>query len=410
MTSPDPAFISFFSGALGLDLGLEMAGLHPLAANEIDQVACQTIRHNRPDLRLYDCDIRQLTAQRLMHDAGLRPGDLFLVCGGPPCQAFSTAGKRLGLNDERGNVFLHFIQLIAEIRPHYVILENVRGLLSVPLVHRPHCERGQGYPPLSEDEMPGGALKHIVSLLEDSGYTISFNLYSTANFGVPQIRERIILFGSRHGSPLPDLVPTHDELGRCGLPKWHTFREAVAGLPPQQDHSKFPERRLRFYRMLHEGQNWKDLPPELHKEAMGRSYYAGGGKTGFLRRLAWDRPAPTLVTCPTMPATDLAHPAEDRPLSVQEYQRIQGFPDDWKFAGNMNDKYRQIGNAVPVKFGAAVGSHLLQFHRGAFKGNGVPLIALSRYRKTSHLEWGAHNGKTSSSLQMPFPALLDTPA
>lgn len=394
-------FLSFFSGALGLDLGLEKAGLNPIMLNEFDPIACQTIRLNRKNIRLYDVDIRELTATRIMQECGLAAGDPFLVCGGPPCQAFSTAGHRLGLNDERGNVFLHFISLIGEIRPKYVVIENVRGLLSAPLIHRPLNKRGVGNPPLSQDERPGGALRYIISKLKDCGYSISFNLYSTANFGVPQIRERVVIFGSRDGGgTVPDLVPTHDEKARYGLPPWHTFREAVSGLSGPLHHLEFPERRLGFYRLLGPGQNWRDLPEELQKQAMGKSYFAGGGKTGFYRRLAWDKPSPTLVTCPTMPATDLAHPGEDRPLAVEEYARIQTFPDGWQFAGNINDQYRQIGNAVPVEFGVAIGKHLLAYDQGLLPSGESNRIALSRYRNTSHHDWLRSVGRDSQGSQI----------
>ena len=117
-------FIGFFSGALGLDSGLELAGLESLAANEFDPTACKTIRTNRPELKLYDGDIRDLTATQLMKDLNIERDELFAIVGGPPCQAFSTAGKRLGLNDDRGNVFLHFITIIRELRPKYIVIEN----------------------------------------------------------------------------------------------------------------------------------------------------------------------------------------------------------------------------------------------------------------------------------------------
>jgi DNA (cytosine-5)-methyltransferase 1 len=380
-------FISFFSGALGLDTGLGNAGLRCLAANEFEPVFCETIRANRPDLRLFDCDIRRLNADQLLRELKLEKEELFAVVGGPPCQAFSTAGRRLGLNDERGNVFLHFIDLVRELRPKYVLFENVRGLLSAPLSHRPHDRRGRGFPPLSQEERPGGALLHILRLLEDAGYSVAFNLYNTANFGVPQIRERLIFFGSRTGSKVPFMTPTHDESGEGGLPRWHTIRQALAPLRGTHHHAgQFPERRLKFYRMLKEGQNWRDLPQRMQKDAMGRSFYAGGGKTGFYRRLAWDKPAPTLVTSPTMPATDLCHPKELRPLSVQEYAAIQTFPHNYVFKGQLADQYRQIGNAVPCVFGEAIGRHLIAFDDGRLT-EPTQNTRLSRYSGTDHETW-----------------------
>lgn len=380
-------FVSFFSGALGLDLGLEMAGLKPLAANEIDSSACATIRRNRPDLRLYACDIRQLNAFQLMDDLGIEPGELFAVAGGPPCQAFSTAGRRLGLNDDRGNVFLHFIDLIGDLRPKYAIFENVRGLLSAPLKHRPHDLRGNGFAPLEQDEAPGGALLHILGALEKHGYTTTFNLYNTANYGVPQIRERLIFFASREGKGVPCIPPTHDERGREGLPRWVTLREALSQTTDiGAEHLSFTAKRLQYFRMLKQGQNWRDLPLRLQREAMGLSYDSGGGKTGFYRRLAWDKPSPTLVTRPTMPATALCHPSKLRPLSVGEYAALQTFPPSYQFEGKMDDKYRQIGNAVPVVFGEAIGAHIIRFDEGKL-GNDRVLSGLSRYSRTDQESW-----------------------
>ena len=128
----------------------------------------------------------------------------------------------------------------------------------------------------------------------------------------------------------------------------------------QKDFIKFPEKRLKYYRLLKEGQNWRNLSEALQKEAMGKSYFLGGGKTGFYRRLAWNAPSPTLVTHPAMPATDLGHPEEDRPLSIQEYKRIQEFPDTWEIKGNLINQYKQIGNAVPVSVGKAIGKTILK--------------------------------------------------
>jgi DNA (cytosine-5)-methyltransferase 1 len=380
-------FVSFFSGALGLDIGFEHAGLSCLAANDVDTVACETIRANRPELPLYDCDIRTLTADKLLRDLHIQREELFAIAGGPPCQAFSTAGRRLGLNDDRGNVFLHFIDLIKGLRPKYVVFENVRGLLSAPLVHRPHDQRGKGFRRLTNEESPGGALLHIIRVLEDAGYPATFTLYNTANFGVPQIRERLIFFASREGKNIPFLSPTHDKSGQGGLPKWKSLREAIGHLQGKPYHAtKFPETRLKYYRMLQAGQNWRDLPPDVQQEAMRGSWRAGGGKTGFYRRLAWDKPSPTLVTRPTMPATDLCHPQELRPLSVEEYAAIQTFPESYVLKGKLDDQYKQIGNAVPCLFGEAIARHLITFDTGEM-GEVNLNGKMSRYVGTDHESW-----------------------
>ena len=384
-------FVSFFSGASGLDIGLKTAGLSCVSVNDFDPIACRTIRANAArlgaDERVYECDARELTAERLMSELQVHPEELFAVVGGPPCQAFSTAGRRLGLNDERGNVFLHFIDIIRELRPKYAIFENVRGLLSAPLIHRPHDRRGADHPPLRCQEKPGGALLHILAQLEEAGYATTFTLYNTANFGVPQIRERLIFFASRDGREIPFMQPTHDEHGANGLPRWTTLREAIGHLQGRPCRStKFPESRLKYYRLLKEGQNWRNLPRKLQPEAMGGSWMANGGKTGFYRRLWWDKPAPTLVTRPTMPATDLCHPEELRPLSVEEYAAIQTFPPEYVFEGSLDAQYRQIGNAVPCLFGEAIGKHIVAFDEGRM-GAGTTNGKLSRYAGTDHGSW-----------------------
>ena len=379
--------MSFFSGALGLDLGLEKAGFEPISYNEIEKRFCETIKLNKPKTPLYDCDIRKLTPKILLKNHSLRKGELFAMVGGPPCQAFSTAGKREGLNDSRGNVFLHFIDLIEGLMPRYAVIENVRGLLSTPLKHRPHNRRGKGYAPLTGEESPGGALAHIISKLEKAGYRLSFTLYNAANFGVPQIRERIIILADRQGREIPFMAATHsNDAGR--LPRWMTTRDAIWELRNKKhlEHTYFPEKRLKYYRLLKAGQNWRSLPIKLQKEALGRSYYAGGGKTGFLRRLDWDKPSPTLVTSPTMPATDLCHPTKERPLSVEEYIRIQTFPTNYKLSGRTLEKYKQLGNAVPCKLGEAVGKHLIAFHTDTLKIFNTD-GKLSRYLNTDHKSW-----------------------
>ena len=242
-----------------------------------------------------------------------------LMVGGPPCQALSTAGKRLSINENRGVVFIKYLELIKELNPTYFVIENVRGLLSVPLKHIPHNNRKSK---LKTIEEKGGTLQYILNYLKKCGYKVSFNLYNSANFGTPQIRERIVIMGNKKDK-LPYLSPTHSQHGEFGLKKWNTFKSAVKGLHNiKHDHVKFPDNRIKYYKKLKEGQNWKNLSKALQKEALGNSYYAGGGKTGFLRRLGWNKPSPTLVTDPTMPATDLAHPEMNRPLSIQELSLI----------------------------------------------------------------------------------------
>jgi DNA (cytosine-5)-methyltransferase 1 len=385
--SNKPIALSFFSGAMGMDIGLEQAGFQTLFASEIDNACRKTIAKNRPAIALVG-DIRKFSPESVRKISGLSETDeIDLVVGGPPCQAFSTAGNRKGFEDDRGNVFLAFIDMVIGLNPKYAVIENVRGLLSAPLKHRPHSLRGEGYPNLTVEELPGGALYEIMNRLESAGYAVSFNLYNAANFGTPQKRERVVLICSRDGHRPPYLEPTHSEDASFGLPKWTTFKQALKGLSSNDaEFISFPEKRLKYYRLLKPGENWRSLPDELQREAMGKAYFSGGGKTGFLRRLHWNKPCPTLVTHPAMPATDLAHPEEHRPLSVQEYKRVQEFPEDWDIQGSILDKYKQIGNAVPVGLGRAIGTHIIKLLEGK-KVSTYDGFPYSRYKRTNEKEW-----------------------
>lgn len=374
--------LSFFSGALGLDMGLRSAGINIVLACEVDRMCRQTITANDEHVGLIG-DISAYNTDEILEYSGLTRGQVDLIVGGPPCQAFSTAGRRKGFEDDRGNVFLRYLDVILDLNPKYAVIENVRGLLSAPMSHRPHAERTREHP-LAPDELPGGALRHVIERLEAGGYGVSFNLYNSANFGVPQVRERVVMICHRGGDVLPWLAPTHSNVESYGLPRWRTVREAIGDLPQQRDHLEFPDERLRFYRMLKEGQYWKHLPADMQKAALGNAYYSGGGKTGFLRRLAWEKPSCTLVTHPAMPATDICHPEADRPLSVDEYKRIQQFPDEWVFAGSLVDQYRQIGNAVPVGLGQAIGVALIN-HAGGDQREPPAEFPFSRYKGCDHI-------------------------
>lgn len=361
MSDMSLAHVSLFSGAMGLDLGLEQAGFRTVVAVEVDPKSQETIRLNAARLgrkiALFG-DVTKVTADDIFSSTGLHRGQIALVSGGPPCQPFSTAGRRGTLQDPRGSLFRDFLRLVKDLQPRFFVMENVRGLLSAPIRHRPHLERGQR--PLEADELPGSAFQVILDEFAQIGYSFVYGLLNAADYGVPQIRERVVIIGSRDHEPIALPEPSHSEQG-FRLPKWRTLRDALQNLDdPFPQYQPYPESRLRFLRMIPEGGNWRSLPIELRQEAMGGAYLSGGGKVGFYRRLAWDRPSPTVTTSPAQKATDMCHPSELRPISVREAARIQGFPDDWLFAGGLTDQYRQIGNAVPVGLGFAIGKALQQ--------------------------------------------------
>lgn len=386
--------LSFFSGAMGLDIGMEQGGINAIFACEFDKACRLTINKNKPDIALIG-DINDYSADDILSYAGIpRNQQVDVIFGGPPCQAFSTAGSRKGFNDSRGNVFLKYIDVVTEIKPKYVVIENVRGLLSAEF---PFADNLSFDECANSDIQPikGGALLHILKRLRMAGYTVSFELYNAANFGAPQIRERVVIIAFHGKDKVPYLTPTHSENGAFGLPKWKTLADALSILPKNLEHHHvtFPEERLKYYRILKEGQYWKNLPIDLQKEAMGKSFYLGGGKTGFYRRLSFSKPSPTLVTHPAMPATDLAHPVEDRPLSVEEYACIQEFPHTWKISGSIIDQYKQIGNAVPIALGRAIAkaiiSHMNNQTPEAFNG-----FQYSRYKITDDISWEEQTRKS----------------
>ncbi len=374
--------ISLFSGAMGLDLGIEKAGIDIRLCVEMNKYAVSTIRQNT-DIPVIDRDITTVSSSELLDTSGLKHGQLDLLIGGPPCQAFSTAGARRGLDDFRGNVIIQYLRIVSELHPKYFILENVRGILSAKLNYVPSSYAEYE----SIKDLSGSVIRFLANEFKKQGYTISFALFNSANYGVPQIRERVIIFGHRGKKRIPLPQPTHSELGLHGTKKWITLGEVIADLPQPTatEYKPFSHKTLEYIKLIAEGENWTSLKPEIAQKAMGKAYNLSGGKTGFLRRLSNKRPSPTLVTSPIMPATLICHPTEPRPLSVKEYARIQQFPDNWIFSGNISEVYKQIGNAVPVGLGYMAGNHIVKFESGELLGNEdeINLIPYSRYKKTT---------------------------
>lgn len=357
---PDLPVISLFSGAMGLDLGLEGAGLRVAVAVECNPTAVATIRANRPGLPVIARKIEDVTTEEILTAAGLEEGQAFAVVGGPSCQAFSTAGQRSSLSDPRGTLFQHFARVVKEAQPHFFVMENVRGLLSAAVKHRSLKERGPGYPTLEPDEELGSALKTVASTLRELGYYTVFDVLNAADFGVPQARERLVFLGTRFGEHIAMPAPTHHRDGHNDLPTWQTLRSAFVGLDdPSPEFTKLCPSKAKYLAKVPEGGNWRALPEDLKAEALGRAFDSWGGRSGFFRRLGFDRPSPALTTRPDSKATSLCHPTELRPLSIREYARIQQFPDSWTFAGSVRQKYEQVGNAVPLGLGKAIGEALL---------------------------------------------------
>lgn len=346
--------ISLFSGVMGLDIGMAKAGLNVVIGQDFDAACVETMKANGHNV--LGGDIREINPETILEMTGLHRGEPFMICGGPPCQPFSTAGKRLGINDPRGSLFMDFIRMIDYIRPRFFVMENVKGIMSAPLKHVSSAEKDENDP----EQKLGTVLEVILSEFEKLGYKTVYGVLDAVNYGVPQFRERFVLIGSRDYEDIFLPYPTHFQKHQNKNYRWRTIGDAIKDI--EEDNTEcatLSAERKRYLQMVPEGGNWKDLPEEIIPEAMGGAYKSGGGKVGFYRRLAYNQPSPTVTTSPGQKATMLCHPVKDRTLTVKEYARIQEFPDDWKFVGNTSAKYRQIGNAVPVGLAEAIGQAII---------------------------------------------------
>lgn len=384
MASSKYTVISLFSGGMGLDLGLERTGRFRVVASvEKERAFCNTIRANHragrldSGLKVFEGDISSITPEQIMQATGLKPGEVDVLSGGPPCQSFSTAGKRGTVQDPRGTLLWQYLRFVEALQPRFFLMENVRGLLSAALRHRPIAMRPEkGGPPLELDEEPGSVIRLFADDLQNlsgSAYHMDCFEVNAVNYGAPQLRERAIFIGNRFNAVVDFPNPTHgpsvtmpslsagqtplvDLAGnRPNLP-WRTLGEALQGLSdPEPVRMEFSPRKIQYLSMVPPGSNWRSLPLEIQKESMGRAWFAKGGRSGWWRRLSLDLPCPTLVTMPNHASTSLCHPSAVRALTLREYARIQEFPDDWEFCGKIPERYAQVGNAVPVRLGTVAG-------------------------------------------------------
>lgn len=350
----DNSIISLFSGAMGLDLGLEKAGFRACVAVETDSTAAETIRANKKRLPVINSPIENVSTEEILKKAKLSVGEATIISGGPCCQSFSTAGRRGSLCDPRGTLFKDFCRVVREAQPRFFIMENVKGLMSAAIKHRPLSKRGPGFPPLSPEEELGSAFRLILDDLATLGYYIVYSLVNAADYGTPQMRHRVIIIGSRDGEEIhiPPTVPSKN-----GKSSYIPLRKALRGVK-SKEWVDFSDKNLKFLKLLAPGEHWTSLPKRLQKKALGGAFDSWGGRKGFYRRLSWSKPSPSLTTAPDGKATMLCHPSKDRPLSVEEYARLQEFPDNYVFKGSIRDKYTVIGNAVPLSLGFALGTML----------------------------------------------------
>jgi len=329
----DYSSIELFAGAGGLALGLEQAGFKVALLNEMDKHAGNTLKLNRPNWNVAIGDIKDLDFTHFKNK-------IDFLSGGFPCQAFSYAGNKQGFGDTRGTLFFEFARAIEEIKPRVFLAENVRGLLN------------------HEDGKTIATIKHKI---KEIGYTlIEPEVLKAIYYRVPQKRERLFFVGIRN-----DLADKFTFSWPSKYKRVMTLKDALKKGElfdcdvPKSAGQIYPQRKKEILSLVPQGGYWRNLPDDIQREYMKKSYFLGGGKTGMARRLSWDEPSLTITCAPAQKQTERCHPEETRPLTVREYARIQTFPDNWQFSGALTTQYKQIGNAVPVNLAKAVGKSLI---------------------------------------------------
>ena len=349
-------YVSLFSGAMGLDLGLNAAGFHPIVANEIDQAAVDTIQHNFPGLPVITRGIEELNAEDFVLAAKGGSNPLPLVAGGPPCQPFSVFGRRRGTADPRGSLLFDFARVVLELQPDLFLLENVRGLHSMPLIRARPGDDLDNIP--AQDLEHGSLLRALLQRFEEGGYRVDCFLVNVVNYGGPQIRERLVCIGNRYNLEATFPEPTHSNRPEDDRPPFRVLGDVIGDgfVDPDPTLMNFSDRKLDYLAQVPPGGNWRSLPPDVQKESMGKSWYLKGGRSAYWRKLSFEFPSPTVVTMPNHAGTSMCHPTELRALTVGECAAIQEYPPSWILQGTPTEKYRMLGNAVPVRLGTIAGT------------------------------------------------------
>ena len=367
MATNSATFISLFSGAGGFDLGLEQAGWDCVYASDIDPAAMATLEANRgrklgngrtalSETFTEHSDIRDLSARHILSRIGARKGDIPLLAGGPPCQSWSSAGHQLGFKDPRGQLFDDFVRLAEGLGVRWLILENVRGLLTA---------RGP-------DGRPGSALAFIRGKLLAAGFQTVVSLFNAADYGVPQRRVRLFLIGFRSGDPPEFPLPTHAKAtsATAGRKPWITLGAALSALPPlAEEEIQRPTAKLaRELAKVGPGRGVKSMGKREATRPGGHWGYKQGAFVADLNLSARTVTANAQQDWLIDPALGL------RRLCPRECAALQMFPQSWVFAGPRATQYRLIGNAVPPPLARALGEALKRHvakqtkqSRGAFR-------------------------------------------
>lgn len=317
--------VDLFAGVGGLSSGFVNTGHSLLFASDFDQAASNTFKRNHPGVPFYMDSIENLDPFDIMKILNVGKGDLDVLVGGVPCQAFSMAGLRIrkdsyGQLDERVYLFRHFLRFAKALNPKVIVIENVPGILSM---------------------LQGDVIQEIKSSLESLGYEVSWQLLNAADYGAPQLRTRAIILANRISQSNIFPVPEYSK------DSYRTIASALQDVP-DLNHEPRPLSGLTLQRvkLLKQGENWTHLPTHLRTKSIHSGAYG---------RLRMDAPARTLTTRFDTPSVGyVTHPIENRTLTVREGARIQGFPDDFEFLGTRMQQYKQVGNAVSPYMSLAI--------------------------------------------------------
>ena len=314
-------YLEVCAGCGGLSYGLECSGLTGELLIEVDKNCVKTLKRNFDEKKIIESDMRKIDCKKYK-------GIIDFFVGGIPCQSYSTAGKREGLNDqEKGGLFYDYLRILDEIEPSMFMIENVEGLISIN---------------------KGETLELMIKELEKRQYNVVYKVLNSIHYNVPQKRKRLIIIGTTIDVKFQFPEPNQNIL---------TMKDALKEVP-ESEGTKYSEEKKKVMELVPQGGCWINLPEDVKKKYMGNSLNSGGGKRGIARRLSWDEPSLTLTTSPCQKQTERCHPSETRPLKTREYARIQTFPDNFVFEGSISSIYKQIGNAVPCMLGYYLGCNI----------------------------------------------------
>lgn len=357
--------IDLFCGAGGLSEGFRQAGFHVLAGNDFFDAAGETFEATHSEAKFLPGPIQDISAQALLKTAGLKRGELHCLVGGPPCQAFSVYNHKRGMHDERSQLFREYLRIVDGLRPSWVVMENVTGILSAG---------------------GGEAVQAIKNDLSDLGYEVEHKVLKAEEYGVPQERRRVVFVGNRIGAPIVWPKPTHGE----GRKPFNTIFDAISDLPELKNgenpgpldyahpaetdyqrelrgncslvlnHSAPRLAPVNLERMIHipQGGSWRDIPYDLLPKGMKSARRCDHTKR--YGRMRWDGLSCTVLTKCDIHWGAYIHPEQNRSISVREAARLQSFPDWFEFKGSRTDQYVQVGNAVPPRLARSLAEALLQ--------------------------------------------------